>query len=68
VINALDVYRESGLRAAIAFHQHDLTRCQFEFSWMARAARLEAPLDRRRAREAFAEAYRAEHHKRRNGG
>jgi hypothetical protein len=68
VIHTLEDYREAGRRAALAFHQHDHTRAQFEFTWLALEARRELPINRRAAREAFAKAYRDEHTKRRNGG
>jgi hypothetical protein len=70
MIHPLEIYREAGRRAALAFYQHDLTKAQAEFTWLTLTARRELPLNRRAAREAFRQAFREADPdtKRRNGG
>lgn len=57
MLNAAEIYEESGRRCAIARNQSDESRARFETDWLNRALRYETPEDRVKAREIFNAAY-----------
>lgn len=57
MINDIEVYRESGRRAAKAVNENDWPRHNFERHWFNRAVRLEREAVRVMIRNSWAQAY-----------
>ena len=59
MLNPINVYTESGIRAAKATNVGDGACYKFESDWVRRAFRMESPSDRIIARKAYDDAYKS---------
>lgn len=59
MFNSLELYADAGRKAARAVNEGDAARANFERQHVGKMLALETPDNRRKAREAYDEAYRA---------